>query len=154
MMRLTTILIVAGSLAATASWAQAPAAPAASYRASADVQLLLTFQGIAEGGISRGLRLFGATGRCQAWYRITEVIAAPASLPIRDDHRLKLEYACGEDRAYVAEPQTSPLNWAEAGGGNVNAWLRSSDISPDREQTWIVRNPENRLAPAAVQHQE
>lgn len=154
MTRLTPILFVTGLLSAAGGWAQAPAPDTASYRATADVRLQLSFQGIAEGGLSRGLRLFGARGHCQAWYLISEVLATPANLAIRDGQRLKLEYACGEDRAYASETQAPPLNWAEVSDGTAAAWLHSADIVPEREQTWVIKNPENRLAPVAIQPQE
>ncbi len=61
---ISAVVYALASLAPTG--AQTPAPGAGNYRAQANVQLRLIFQGIAEGGISRGLRFFSGTGRCEA----------------------------------------------------------------------------------------
>ena len=167
MNRCVTSLFLAALLASATVWAQTSApepeskpesgadfAPGTDeYRAQADVRLNLLFQGIAEGGISRGLRLFGVRGRCEAWYAISDVIAAPADLPIQAGERLKLSYDCGTDRAYVSELETS-VAWAQSNGADAQAWLRSEDIEADRGRTWAIANEENWFAPVALQSPE
>lgn len=137
----------------TASAQPLPPPDTYNYRAKADVQLQLVFQGIAEGGISRSLRLFGGTGTCEAWYAITEVNAAPSDMNIQSGDRLKLDYRCGKDRAYVPG-QSEQQSWAEENGPTAQATIFSGDMHLDRANTWEIPNLNNVLAPVAVQLQK
>lgn len=140
-------------LAMTSAWPQVSTQDPADHDRSADVQLSLVFQGIAEGGISRSLRLFGGTGNCEAWYAITEVITAPPEMTIQSGDRLKLNYNCGKKRAYLPG-QATPQPWAQEDGAFAHATLNSDDMTLDRTNTWEIPNPANIFAPVSVQIQQ
>lgn len=130
-----------------------PAPADDAYRAAADIELRLTFQGIAEGGISRTLRFFGGTGRCEAWYEITEVVARPAGHGIAAGDRLWLRYTCGRDRNFRAG-RAGTVAWGRVGprAYQASVWLRAADVHRDRHGTWVVENPYDWFAPLAVDH--
>lgn len=119
----------------------------------ADVRLRLVFQGIAEGGISRGMRLFGGSGKCEAWYAITEVDAAPPDMNIQSGDRLKLNYRCGEDRAYLPG-QSVQQHWAKENGPTAQATINRGDLHLDSANTWEIPNLKNVLAPVSVHPQK
>ena len=130
----------------------------ASYRAAANYELSLVFQGLAEGGISRSLRFFGAGGRCQAWYEIADVVRAPQDSRIRAGDRLKLDYDCGDARRYVNE-SGARVGWAyttslsgDRASPYAHAWLAAGDIRRYRDHSWEIPNPRNWFAPVAVRH--
>lgn len=133
------------------AWAQADFSQNNVYRESADVRLELLFQGVAETGLSRGLHLFRRSGQCQAWYDITGVFSAPASLDIRKGDRLKLQFRCDKQRKYIPETGSRTVSWAQAQGAYVTAWLHHDDVKLGRLRTWNVENDDNRFAPPGVQ---
>jgi hypothetical protein len=132
-----------------------PAPDADAYRAAADLELRLTFQGIAEGGISRTLRLFGGTGRCEAWYEVSEVIARPPGHEIAAGDRLWLRYSCDRDRRFRPGP-TGTVSWGRVGPRPYEAvvWLRAEDVERDRRGTWAVENLHDWLAPLAIERDD
>ena len=125
----------------------------AHYRAQADVRLEMVFQGIAESGISKGLRFFGTSGYCEAWYEIEEVTTTPANMQIQAGDRLKLNYKCGDGREYVNPSSASPalLTWAMPTSIFIRAWFASADVREGRGRTWVVENPNNWFAPVAIE---
>lgn len=147
--RLTVIVLACVFAVVTAVSAQENPADSQAYRAQSGVQLNLLFQGLAEGQLSRGLRLFGAGGRCQAWYTITDVVQAPANLDIHQGDRLNLAFHCGKRRQFVSESGIT-LPWAQPQGAYATVWLRRADIESKRFRTWEVANPNNLFAPVGL----
>jgi len=143
--------LIAGAAIAANGDGVVPAPADDSYRADADLRLTLVYQGTAEGGFSRTLRFFGGGGRCEAWYDIAEVMTAPPGHGIAAGDRLRLQYGCGEDRAFRPGPGGT-VTWGRPGPRpqDAVAWLRARDIERDRHGTWLVPNPHDWFAPLAV----
>lgn len=145
------LLMAASTVGLGADDTVEPAPTDDAYRAATDIELRLAFQGIAEGGISRGLRIFGGTGRCEAWYEVTEVIDRPPGHDIAVGDRLWLRYSCGRDRQFRPGP-AGTVSWGRVGPRPFEAvvWLRAEDVEHDRGRTWAVNNLSDWLAPLAM----